>query len=266
MTLLGVTKIPTIIVNAYDLMWYDVDVGSDDPNPFFFKNNPIDYLGNLQEEGWTVYTYAGSSTDEVKRFKFPQKNPEEYLTRKLTVMITLFENVLNFVQEAELPKLIKAADASSFVIIDSTRPFYEGITRYSSIEIFELVDPPTIPTDAIVVLITDSSVSRWESVNQYLRNILGKETFLLDIPRDHNEFIRAMNRYNPEKEIFLIDAQRDLNEFFRAMKGYNPEKEIFIVWSPVYRYAREDRISGGYIFERPDQLNIPGVTVYTWGY
>ena len=29
--------VPTVIINAYDLMWYDVDISLDDTRPFFLR-------------------------------------------------------------------------------------------------------------------------------------------------------------------------------------------------------------------------------------
>lgn len=43
---------PIVIVNAYDIMWNDVDLAPDDHNPFFFKEDPVQYLSNLANTKW----------------------------------------------------------------------------------------------------------------------------------------------------------------------------------------------------------------------
>ncbi|CAH6419163.1 Hypothetical protein HVR_LOCUS357 [uncultured virus] len=240
MALLGVTKIPTIIVNAFDIMWYDVDIQPNDTNPFFFKNNPFNYLLNLENNGWTVHLYTGSVTDEIKRSIIPRRDPENYLTEKLGSMMILFEE-FSFISETELPEIIANADPSSFAIIDDDRPFYPEIAHYSPIEIFELVDPPTIPLDAITYTVSTNNADRWADVINYIRDNTGRSSLFLSSNRN--------DRYEQLIELGVVD------------------RPIYIVWSPIYRYT-EDEDEVLYLdtqFDRPDRDNLH-ITVYVWGY
>ncbi|CAH6419162.1 Hypothetical protein HVR_LOCUS356 [uncultured virus] len=242
MALLGV-KIPTVIVNAFDIMWYDVDIGVDDLDPFFFKNDPFIYLSNLRNEGWTVHLYAAPVTDELKRSILYQRNPEQYLKNKLVNLTVMFEE-FNFLPETELPGIIANANSASFVIVDPNRPFYQEIARYSPIEIFELVAPPTIPPNVEVYMVNGNNLNRNVQVSNYLKNLTGKIISVLSANRD----IR-LNQIEKQRTIIT-----------------NWGKQMFIVWSPVYRYNRNENLNRYHTFDRPDQDGVPGVTVYTWGY
>ncbi|CAH6419160.1 Hypothetical protein HVR_LOCUS354 [uncultured virus] len=225
-------------------MWYDIDISPDDPNPFFFKNDPITYLENLQKERWIVRTYAGTPTDEAKKIILHQKNPEEYLSQKLNAMIRLFGKVLNFISETRLPKIVRTADASSFVIINPNRPFHEGIARYSPIEIFELVDPPTVPRYNIVGHVNTSYTTRNYQINTYLRMIT----------KEKKAVINPLSNYRTER----YDRISRLRPLARV--------PVFVVWSPAYRYSENDQIQYYNHFDRPDQDNFYNVTVYVWGF
>ncbi|CAH6419164.1 Hypothetical protein HVR_LOCUS358 [uncultured virus] len=235
--------VPTVIVNAYDLIWYDVNILPYDPSPFFFKNDPVTYLHNLTTEGWTICVYAESPTDEIARTR-TRINPKIYLTAKLRTMEFIFKRsgTINFIFVKDLPNIIKNANFSSFAIIDPIRPFYEGIARYSPIEIFELVDPPTVSPNTIVTIVNMSNIKRRERMHEYFTRIGPVTIYTVGGRTDYR--------------------LRNLND----ISTKNPGKSILVVWSPVYRYSRKRQ--GKYIlnFGRPDQLNIPGVAVYAWGY
>ncbi|CAH6419159.1 Hypothetical protein HVR_LOCUS353 [uncultured virus] len=239
MALPDATKIPTIIVNAYDLMWYDIDIPGDDPNSFFFKNDPVTYLQSLKNEGWTIYLYASSMDDELNRLTFYQMNPPGYLSQKLYQIALKFEGpqIANFVNEVKLLDIIENAESSSFAIIDPTRKFRPGIARYSPIEIFELVDPPVIPPNFMISVVYTNSVSRGASLMNKMKIIIRKDVYEINGEKDNYDRLRG-----------LVEP-------------------LFLVWSPVYRYSDNDIVLNNfYNVERPDQQNIPGVTVYTWGF
>ncbi|CAH6419168.1 Hypothetical protein HVR_LOCUS364 [uncultured virus] len=246
MALLGVTKIPTVIINAYDLMWYDVDLRYNDRNPFFFKIDPVNYLRNLQNEGWVIYLYSGLIANEIEKTRFDKRHARQYLTQKLGIIMTLFMGIITATTEEEnLQDIIANVSPASFIIIDPARPFYERITRYSPIEIFELVDPPTILPSAIVTVVDVDSVKRREEVQLHLEQIT--ELPISIIPRNiHERF-----------------------ETLRHLRTQYPDRPILIVWSPVYRYSENDHPEENryYRFERPDhEYNLRDVIVYIWGY
>ena len=153
--------------------------------------------------------------------------------------MTIFEE-FNFLSEAELPEIIAKADISSFAIVDPTRPFYPEIARYSPIEIFELVDPPTFPLNAIICIVRTDNINRWANVANYIK-------------RNTNEPARNLS----ENQDFRYEQIRGL----KIARG-----PIFIVWSPIYRYTEDENEDVDPEFDRPDLDNIPGVTVYVWGF
>ena len=179
--------------------------------------------------------------EEIKRIK-PYR-----LAVKLANVKILLARTASFIEETGLPDIIKKADSSSFAIVASDRNFYPRIARYSPIEIFELVNPPIIPANAIVLTVTTTNISRSEEFDRYLQNITGeRENFL---------------RLSSTKEKRRVELEN--------LRTTQPNKQIFVVWSPVYRYPQnktEGVIGAKYEFDRPDQDNFPGVTVYTWGY
>lgn len=231
-----------IIVNLLDLIWHDVDVPADDLNPFFFKNNPVNYLDKLGTEGWTIYMYSSSTGDEIKRVKLFQKDPETYIINKLSIVRKLLGNVGILVNEHNIAEIITHANPSSFAIIDTTRDFPTGIARYSPIEIFELSDPPTIPLRALILIFQVSNITRMEQIRSYLLPHTGTKVPILPIDRN----------------------QRDI--ILNTLRTKYPDMPLFIIWSPVYRYSKDDNIIELTFFNRPDQDNIPKVIKYTWGY
>ncbi|CAH6419165.1 Hypothetical protein HVR_LOCUS360 [uncultured virus] len=249
--LLGVTKIPTIIVNAYDLIWHDVNIDPLDKNPFFFKNDPVEYFRNLRKNGWTIYKYySGSVVDEAKRVKIYHDQPQRYLTRKIAVMNVLFTGIVVPVTEDNLPLIIKRADSSSFAIIDPSRDFYPGIARYSPFEIFESADPPSINPDDIVFQVEGANIGRSTDLL----------TFLVQDP-DFSE---------------IYDLSNIRNTRYESLRRIR-EDPILIIWSPVYRYLRdklEDNIDerakiGN--FDRPDyddyNKEVGGdIVLHMWGF
>ncbi|CAH6419167.1 Hypothetical protein HVR_LOCUS362 [uncultured virus] len=251
MTLLGVTKIPTIIVNAYDLIWHDVNIRPDDRKPFFFKNDPIEYFRNLRKEGWTIYKYySGSMADEAKRVKLYQDKPQVYLAGKLGMIDGSLIGIATTIIEDNLPLIIEQADSSSFAIIDPSREFYPGIARYSPFEIFETHIPPSVNPGDIVFQIEGANVGR-----------------LLDILKFLGE----------DPNFFTIDdlskTRNARYEYLRSIKNRYPDNPILIIWSPVYRYSENDDIQRAKIgnFDRPDHddynKEVGGqITLHIWGF
>ncbi|CAH6419166.1 Hypothetical protein HVR_LOCUS361 [uncultured virus] len=254
MALPGVTKIPTIIVNAYDLMWHDVNIGPLDREPFFFKNDPVEYFRNLRKEGWTIYKYySGLMDDEAKRVKIYQDKPFVYLTGKLGIMIDLLTGIAIPLAEDNLPLIIKRADPSSFAIIDPSRDFYPRIARYSPFEIFESVDPPSVNLGDIVFQVEGANVGR----------LLDVFAFLVQDPKF--------------SEIDDLPSIRDDRyKYLRTIRAEHPNDPILIIWSPVYRYLRDKQehdiertMIGNY--ERPDyddyRREVGGqIVLRVWGF
>ena len=249
--------IPTVIVNGFDLMWYDYDLSPNDPNPFFFKENPVQYLRNLNAEGWKIYIYFGPTDQEAKQNIIVERDPQKYLSTKAQVIMDLMGDFAEFsMLDDDLPETIADADPSSFVIIDANRQFPWNLARYTPVEIFGLVVPPTpglvepltISRDDIVYNVTPSDIKRGMDVAAYLRMLT--ENTLWGRNSNRNRNIRIMQ--------------------IEADKAKNPGKNIIVVWSPIYRYQRREDFSlpGGIqrYLDRPDQDNIPDVTVYIWGY
>ena len=236
--------VPTVIVNGFDLMWYDYDLAPDDPNPFFFKENPIQYLRNLNAEGWKIYIYFGPADQEAKENIIIRHNPQPYLSTKAQVIMDLMGDFAEFSMLGDgLPETIAGADPSSFVIIDANRQFPWDLARYTPVEIFGLVDPPAILPDDIVYHVVPSDIKRRKKVAAYLRELTDNRN--LGLGRKRAERIMRITSW----------------------KAANPDKEMIVVWSPIYRYQRREDFYGPVtILDRPDQDNIPGVTVYIWGY
>lgn len=227
-----------VIVNGYDLMWHDVYLDPNDPNPFFFKEDSVQYLRDLATKGWEVLMYFGPIDEERERCPYGNNyDVRRILMAKKRVMIKIFSphiTVFDRPDEFFLHEFkYDLYSPSYFIIANSNRNYPESIARYSPIEIFGLVDPFPKQVDNIYVLFTYH---------------YGRET----------------NLY--KNAPFASPNRNERREQLDHIKRENPNKNIIMIWSPRYRYTPgPKRHIFNLDFERPDQDNFPDILCYVQG-
>lgn len=249
---------PIVIVNAYDIMWHDTGLRPDDPNPFFFKENPIAYLRNLHNAEWRIFIYWEPIDQEVKTRGTVYTNPKNVFNGKLEVIRQLSKDFATILADININDTLKYIilnfhEPASFAIIDSTREFIPGISRYTPIEIFELVGLPQILPGTIIRTYSNSSYR-----NVYVDDKI--EKYINDNDEKFKRYDWGMSATRKGRRDQIQETQRK-----------NPNRPILMIWNPIYRYPPDYRPIDANpqwvrTFDRPDQDNFPGVQVYVWGF
>ncbi|CAH6419822.1 Hypothetical protein HVR_LOCUS903 [uncultured virus] len=141
--------IPTILVNAYDLIWDDIDIDPNDVKPFFFKEDPVSYIRKLKSQGWSVFLYGEFIEKENERCT--QFRHVGWLYDKINVMSNLFDFLGPILSVYDIRDIVANADKSSPVIINHDREFLGKLDRHTPFEIFGTVDPPTLQPNSKVL-------------------------------------------------------------------------------------------------------------------
>ena len=235
----------TVIVNGYDFMWDDINVESNDPNPFFFKRDPIQYLAGLKNNNWRIILcWISLDVIEAHMQRYPYDHIVDAKTRiidKRNIIINLFapfaemvymnrgETIADYIKRDEL-------SSSSFTITHIKTQHFFDIAQYSPIEIFELPDEPPIIPNA-----------------QYY--IIASERARLEL---------LIEKYHAKE----AEPSRNMRQYL-IYRNKKPGIDIIIIWSPTYRYSQDikyNNVKNPIMFDRPDQDNQPGVQYYNYGY
>lgn len=253
----------TIIVNGYNLMWHEATIDEYDPNFFFFKEDPVDYLRLLSQDRWPIgrrelcslwhiilywHRYLNIEIDN-----YPGKIDDiGRVTTKQHIIDDLFSPFAAIIYVAEDDDSINDVlnfdqmSPASFSIANTFPPGDEDrhIAQYSPQEIFETVNPYLIAPDTKYFIVTSSDVRRQELLEQY-GNDTTKPQYLAPEPVSFN--------------------QKEREDAIYQFRARYPQTPIVQIWSPVYQYRPNDYMAKGLI-DRPDYDNIPNVTYYTHGY
>lgn len=240
-----VIQMDTIIVNGYDLMWDDVNVKYNDPRPFFFKNDPVQYLGDLHNNGWRIILYWPHLTEfNIHRYPYNTKtNPMHWLKMRKDNISNLFNPFVEIINLNPGETIADYVDrhkssAASFIIANADHLY--DVARYSPIEVFELPSmPPVIPNTKYFVISSDNE----------------RRQFFITSP-----IYRATG---------LSPTKNDRRQTIENFQKDNPNVNIIVIWSLTYRYPLDQdpvKITNYFTLDRPDQDNQPGVQYYNYGY
>lgn len=244
----------TIIVNGYDLIWEDHTIGPGDLDCFFFKEDPVKYLLDLNIKGWDIIIYWPYPTK--MGFTYKEGGLNTHLTDIYELIEKHFEHFARFRFETNnndnIANNIDLTRLSPASFIISNTILSDNIPNYGVKDIFGFVENPSLLTNTQYFIISDS--------------------------KSHIERLEA--GYG------AIYISFDRNERYGTIAEYvknNPGINVVIIWSPVYRYDnKDDYIKFSYYkeyFNRPDKDSyddltkrigdtryIPSIQWYTYGY
>ena len=231
-----------IFINAFSLIWSDVFLSPDDPNQFFFQEDPIQYFGRLKEEGWRIILYW--TRGNLPYGNINSQNERDYVMRRKHLVEALFAPLFEIMTLERIETLSPIISSASFImgsgpgIQDANNKY---VSYYDVDDILGLRPLPPIQPNTQYFLIT----SRLRPPLNYARGY---------------NFITIGNTRQERYDT--------ITNYMRQHPGVN----IVQIWIPVYRYLRENKNKSIFAandtlfpFDRPDQDNIPTVTYYTVG-